>query len=209
MTPAERTLKISKTIEEVAKAYCRRCWWADQLDLMQHGWVEVLGALARKPVPDEWLGGVVYRISLRCMAHHLWELSSPATGARGGKHFAGLARAGTLALEQRQAPDSSPAGPLEAREREQGIEAAREELFWRVTELYSEFLARTGRQAKGLLFEAVLRVLVDGRGSGESAAAVGTSLNALYQETVRVKALIRDDATCSELLEEIADWRAE
>lgn len=209
MTPVERTAAISKVIEEVSAAYCRRVWWADQIDLMQDAWVEVLSSLERKPVPDEWLKGTVYRICSRRISQYLWEQSSPATGRRGGRHFQGLKRASADVHLASVAGSVAPDSRALTAEAEHELESARERLFWRIAELYSEALASTGQQARGLLLEAVMRVLLDGQPSIEAARACEAPLAEVYSETARVKKLIVEDATAAELLEEIAEWRGE
>ncbi len=221
MTPEARAALISKVIGEVAASYCARVWWADKLDLMQEAWAVVLAALQRKEVPDEWLPGTVYRIASRRMSQYLWELSAPVTGARGSKRLAGLHRStpdrpilgtdGSQYLRpdlDQLAPDSTaPDYPSTQAEATAGLEVAREELFWRVAELYQEALHRLGKPARGLLFEAVLRVLLDGGSSTAAAAELGADLREVYTETALVKQLIVDDGTAQELLEEIEDWR--
>lgn len=209
MTPTERTAAISKVIEEVAGAYCRRVWWADKVDLMQEAWLEVLSSLERKAVPDEWLKGTVYRIASRRVAQYLWESSSPATGARGGKQFQGLRRAGSLALSSRAGDGPAPDARVREAEAQHAVEEAREALFWRVAELYAEALEAAGQQARGLLFEAVCRVLIDGAASTDAARDMGSALPDVYAETARVRRLIVEDVQARELLEEISEWRSE
>jgi hypothetical protein len=222
VTPA-RLKKISKTIEEAAGAYCKRVWWVERLELMQEGWEEVISALKRweskhqRELPEAWLGGFVYKVATRRMSAFCWANSSPVTGGgRGGSRakvgaFKAITGDGALeALEQVEAaPESRPDARVLDAEATAGIEAAREELFWRVAELYGEFLERMGRQAQGMLFEAVLQVLVDGAESTAAASATGARLGKLYAETVAVKKLIVADATAAEILEEIKEWRTQ
>lgn len=213
----EQLAVCSRVIQEVSRSYCKRTWWADPLDLQQEVWAEVLEALARKPVPDEYLSGTVYRIAVRRCAAYLWEQSTPVTGARGVRQrFAGLRG---VPLQQRPlsgAPERErpeltehalPDARLRAVEAEVQLELAREELYWRVSELYAEQLEALGREARSMLFEACLRVLVDGSPSREVAESLCRPLSEVYSETARVKKLIKHDATSCELLEEIAEWR--
>lgn len=209
LTLTERTATISKVIEEVAGAYCRRVWWADKLDLCQEAWGEVLSSLERKPVPDEWLKGTVSRIASRRISQYLWESSSPATGARGGKHFAGLSRASEAKLDFQSTERPGPDARVRLAEAESELESTREELFWRVAALYAEALAKSGQKARGLLFEAVMRVLIDGETSSGAASACQALLGDVYAETARVKKLIIEDAQARELLEDVAEWRSE
>lgn len=218
MSP-ERLATCSRVIDQVSRNYCRRVWWADLLDLQQAAWVEVLSSLERNPVPDEWLSGTVYTVAVRRLAAYLWEQSAPVTGARGArKRFTGLCgvplelRGTEEGAEPRQRPELTehrlPSAHSTAHEAEVQLELAREELFWRISELYAEQLQAVGKQARGMLFEACLRVLLDGAPSSEAAEELCRPLTEVYAETARVKRLIKKDATAQELLEEIAEWRS-
>jgi hypothetical protein len=205
----ERTAIISKVIEEVSGAYCKKVWWADRLELMQETWTVVLEALARKPIPDEWLRGTVARIASRRMAQFLWELTCPATGARGGRHFEGVKRASELELEQQAAGVPAPDARLVEAEAEHGVEEARAALCARIEELYVSNAARSKRETRAQAFAAALRVLIDGLQSAEAAEESGEEIGDVYAETNRVKRLIVEDQQARELLEEIQDWRAD
>ena len=212
-TPAlltvERTAVISKVVEEVAGYYCKKVWWADKLDLMQEAWLLVLAQLQKKPVPDEWLRGTVARVASRRMAQHLWELTSPATGARGGRHFQGVKRASELELEQQPANIPAPDARIVEVEAAEGVKQARESLYWRVRQLYAVAVQSAEEANKEMVFEAVLRVLVDGVQSSEAAREVGAKIEDVYLETTRVKRLIVGDNLARELLAEIRDWRSD
>lgn len=210
----ERLVKITKAIESVANAYCRRVWWADKLELQQEAWQHVLPALARKEaqlggeLPLDRLGGFVYLTARRVVSHFCWSLSSPVTASRGSKRLAGLRKVDVV--DQQSAPAAySPGYRVDVVDAAVSIEAAREELYWRVAELYASALERTGSRARGLLFEAVMRVLVDGTPSGVSAAELECNTEELYLETAKVKRMIKDDATSCEILEELQAWRAQ
>ncbi len=205
----ERTTVISKVVEEVAGSYCRKVWWADKLELMQEAWMVVLAQLQKKPVPDEWLKGTVARIASRRMAQYLWELTSPATGARGGRHFQGVKRASELELMQQPANVPAPDARIVEVEAAEGVRQAREALYWRVQTLYIEALKRNRQEARELVFEAVLRVLVDGVQSSEAAAEAGAKIEDVYVETTRVKRLIERDQQARNLLGEIQEWRGD
>lgn len=205
----ERTAVISKVVEEVAGSYCKKVWWADKLELMQEAWLIVLAQLQKKPVPDEWLRGTVARIASRRMAQHLWELTSPATGARGGRHFQGVKRASEMELEQQPANVPAPDARIVEVEAKEGVRQAREALYWRVQTLYVEALKRNRQEARELVFEAVLRVLVDGIQSSEAAAEAGAKIEDVYVETTRVKRLIERDQQARDLLGEIQEWRGD
>jgi hypothetical protein len=207
--PVERTAVISKVIEEVSGTYCKKVWWADRLELMQEAWLTVLHALERKPVPDEWLRGTVARIASRRMAQFLWECTSPATGARGGRHFQGVKRASELELAQQASSVPAPDARITEAEATAGVAEAREALYWRVRELYAEALKARGQAARELIFEVVLRVLVDGVQSSQAAEEAGVEIAEVYAETMRVKRLIVGDQPARELLEEISDWRGD
>lgn len=206
---AERTAIISKVIEEVSGTYCKKVWWADRLELMQEAWLIVLQALERKPVPDEWLRGTVARIASRRMAQFLWECTSPATGARGGRHFQGVKRASELELEHCPTGLPAPDARIVEAEAEHGIEQAREALYWRMKALYADALQRAGQAARGMLFEAVLRVLVDGVQSSAAAQEIGVEISDVYAETMRLKRLVVGDQHARELLAEIRDCRGD
>lgn len=206
----ERTAVISKVIEEVSGSYCKKVWWADRLELMQEAWLVVLAQLAKKPVKEEWFRGTVATIASRRMAQFLWECTCPATGARGGRHFQGIKRAGELELENLQPiGESRPDARLTQAEAESCIAEAREELYWRIMQLYAEALQRNKQQARKMVFEAVLRVLVDGVQSSQAAEEVGAAIEDVYAETTRLKLLIVRDPQACELLAEIKDWRAD
>lgn len=206
---AERTAVISKVIEEVSGTYCKKVWWADRLELMQEAWITVLHALERKPVPEEWLRGTVARISSRRMAQFLWECTSPATGARGGRHFQGVKRASELELGQQASSVPSPDARITEAEATHGVAEAREALYWRVRELYADAMKRNGQEARDLLCEVALRVLVDGIQSSQAANDAGVQISEVYTETMRVKRLVVGDQQARELLEEISDWRGD
>jgi hypothetical protein len=76
-------------------------------------------------------------------------------------------------------------------------------------QLYADALKRNKQQARGMVFEAVLRVLIDGVQSTQAAQEVGAAIADVYAETNRVKRLIVEDQQARELLEEIQDWRGD
>lgn len=205
----ERTAVISKVVEEVAGSYCKKVWWADKLDLMQEAWLLVLAQLQKKPVPDEWLRGTVFRIASRRMAQYLWECTSPATGARGGRHFQGVKRASTLELEQQPACVPAPDARIVESEATEGVRQARETLYWRARELYAVAVQSQQEAEKDMVFEAVLRVLVDGVQSSEAAEEAGAKIEDVYVETTRIKRLIVGDRVARDLLAEIKEWRGD
>lgn len=216
MTSAERAAVMTKVIEQVARAYQRKCWWAELTDLIQEAWVAVLAAKPER-WPEESLRGFTYTVSVRRLQHYLWELSAPVGGRRGGRHFEGLQRVPLMLRRHsgnethRERPElTTSVGPLAELERWEAsllIDELRERFFWRVAEVYEEALARLGQQAQGLLLEAVLRVLLDGKGSTDVAAALSTSVEDVYAETKRVKAYVLEDPESREILKEIAECR--
>jgi hypothetical protein len=228
---AERTVLISKVIEEVSGLYCRKVWWADRLELMQEAWSVVLAALDRKPCPEDlqgpyeaWLRGTVARIASRRMAQFLWEVSSPVTGARGGRQFEGLRRATlqrrgnddasdeyTITVDQiLEAPmEEGPEARITQAEAEQGVTQAREDLYWRVAELYAGVVVKHGEGARQLLLDAVMSVLCDNIPSGQAASTHGVDVRDIYAETTRIKRLIVEDERARSLLADIREWRGD
>lgn len=220
MTPAERSAVITKVIEQVARAYKRSCWWAELTDLVQEAWVAVLGAHPER-WPEAGLRGFVATVAQRRLAHYLWEQSSPVGGRRGGRHFEGLQRAplhlprsrvgeGASNMNRERPELTHNVGPLAELERAEAavlVERLRELLFWRVAEVYGEALDRLGQEARGLLLEAVLRVLLDGASSTSAATHTQTPLDAVYAETKRVKSYMLADQESRAILEEIAYYR--
>lgn len=106
------TQELHKMVKKVARRYKARCWWADEADLVQEGWVAVMRARrtwsaekAADPTKGCAFAGYAERAVALTMRDWLWRHSAPVTGPKGrGERLAGLTRAPMEALSVHTTP---------------------------------------------------------------------------------------------------------
>lgn len=67
-----------RVVEEVARSYRRRCWWADMDDLRQEAFMELAKSLPKRD-REQALAPWVRTIALRAMRNLLWRASTPCS----------------------------------------------------------------------------------------------------------------------------------
>jgi len=76
---AEVELSICRrVVEEVARGYRRRCWWADMDDLRQEAMLELAKSLPKRD-REQALAPWVRTIAIRAMRNLLWRASTPCS----------------------------------------------------------------------------------------------------------------------------------
>jgi hypothetical protein len=174
---------VCAVTDQVAKAYRRRCWWADFADLKQEG--EVAALLAERSYDPVW--GVswktyVRRAAQRWISGYLWHESSPVSG-RGRRELEGLHRA---PLDE-ELVEEFPSPELEAT-RAQWRAAVRKRL---------EEVAHRNAVA-----EFGIKVLMSDKPAREWAKEEGLPCEAVYACTHEARVLIANDPVLRALLEE-------
>jgi DNA-directed RNA polymerase specialized sigma24 family protein len=102
---AEVELSICRrVVEEVARGYRRRCWWADMDDMRQEAMLELSKSLPKRD-REQPLAPWVRTIAMRAMRNLLWRASTPCSAPQHPemKHVA------VLRTQQREAPPAEGA----------------------------------------------------------------------------------------------------
>ncbi len=104
------TERVHKLINRVARAYARRCWWADEKELRNVGWEAVLTAEEKKTYDPAV--GVPYdkymkRVAVLSMREALWRASAPVSAPKGHADRLRGVHHGSLDLAAREA-DATP-----------------------------------------------------------------------------------------------------
>jgi DNA-directed RNA polymerase specialized sigma24 family protein len=189
------SVDLGEIVETLARRYAARCWWADECDLVQEGWVAALQVNLRELDPAG-ASGYVYRVVACRMSRYLWAESSPVPSSRGDRAMAGLQRA---PLEDWTVPASgtTPEALCEDAEARALELELREELRERIREI--------GRGAVAL--DAVLMVLLDGTAPSVAAWMTGVPVRVVYRETEWIKRESSGDLVTRVLMESLVDRR--
>lgn len=196
----ERQKDVDLIVERIARWYAHRVWWIDPRDLRQEGWICAL-EIQLDGVDQDYYRAYVYCSVSRRLSRYCWELSSPLSDSKAGRHLKGM-----HSVEMDPKIRSSGRNPEEEalrREAEYLLPVFRADLKDRVTELY---VAGSPVVDPDVIF-AVLAVLVDGEKPAGVAAGVGLDVQVLYRTTEWVKDKARTDDTVRVLLANIRSRR--
>ena len=180
---------IKSVISRVAKNHARKCWWVDERDLQQEGWVTALEVLAKyQPATLDHTRALTWTAVTFTMRRHLWWASAPVSAGRPNrKKLAGM-HATELHIDIPDPGDSSV------------IFRLRQQLHARAVQLLSD---RLGSYQP--LVHCVLAVLLEGQPSRLAAQEYAVSLQALYRATGRGKQELINDQIIYQLLVDISE----
>ena len=183
MEEATHTLVLS-----VARAYKRKCWWAEVEDLAQVGY---LAAFEAEPYFDEGVGvpfsAYIRRAIVLAMKRELWRMSAPVSG---GMHRPEEQRAGLI-----RAPcdEHTKGEPFTGAKSTPDAERAMMQEEWRA-------LVRARLVAH--FTPEIVAVLLEERESKEVAQDMGVPPRQVYGATAKAKQTIASDLGMWQLFKE-------
>jgi hypothetical protein len=188
-------LEVGKVITTLAHRYARRCWWVDERDLQQEGWVTALEVqLKYQPKTIDHARALTWTATAFTMNRHLWWASAPvSTGRPNRKRLQGL-QATALADHDYVAEVASPEVVLQTGAAESLLCDLRSQLRARATRLFF---------TQPQLLDGVLDVLLEGRLPKRVAVARAVPLPALYWQTKRCKQILIKDSRAVQILSDI------
>jgi len=176
---------LDEVVEEAARRYAARCWWADLEDLRQEAWSAVLQAKTTHDPAKGELTGYAWQAAIYALRALVWSQSSPVYAPR--KKLPALA-----GMHRAEMSTDMPAPQVDLVDQLHTLRMMAE-VIPRVQEL-----AREGRLA-----EEVSRVLLGGERPSVVAREAGLPEWHIWKATAKVRQRIAEDPAIQALVHEV------